>query len=104
MLGRRLADSGKLAIDTKHAAIRAKQRGIPPLVDRWLDEFREELHDGHGHVRLYFSQRSAKEMERAFGRQAVCLFKRYLRAYKIESCADGATITKGWRTCRIRRN
>jgi hypothetical protein len=52
---------------TKHASIRAQQRGIPPLVDRWLDEFGEEDHDGHGYVRLYFSHRSVREMERALG-------------------------------------
>jgi hypothetical protein len=38
---------------TKHAAIRAQQRCIPPLVDRWLDEFEEEEHDGHGFIRLF---------------------------------------------------
>ena len=91
------------AMTTKHAAIRAQQRGIPPLVDRWLDEFGEEEFDGHGCVRLYFSHRSVREMERVLGRQPVCLFKRYLHAYKIESCSDGVTITKGWRTCRIQR-
>ena len=58
---------------TKHASIRAQQRGIPPLVDRWLDEFGEEEHDGHGYVRLYFSHRSVREMERALGHQPVCL-------------------------------
>jgi hypothetical protein len=89
---------------TKHASIRAQQRGIPPLVDRWLDEFGEEDHDGHGYVRLYFSHRSVRDMERALGRQPVGLFKRYLHAYKIESCADGKTITKGWLTRRIRHS
>lgn len=88
---------------TKHATSRAQQRGIPPLVDRLLDEFGEEDHDGHGCVRLYFSHRSVREMERALGRQPVCLFKRYLNAYKIERSADGTTITKGWRTRRIQR-
>ena len=28
---------------TRHAAKRAKQRGIPPLVQQWLDEFGEHL-------------------------------------------------------------
>lgn len=91
-------------LQTKHSLIRAQQRGIPPLVDRWLEEFGEEEHDGHGYVRLYFSHRSVRAMERSLGCQPVALFKRYLSAYKIESCLDGATITKGWRTCRIRRN
>jgi hypothetical protein len=87
----------------KHAAIRAQQRGIPPLVDRWLNEFGEEDHDGEGAVRLYFSHRSIQEMERVLGRQPVCIFKRYLQTYKIESCADGTTITVGHRTCRLWR-
>jgi hypothetical protein len=89
---------------TKHAEIRGQQRGIPPLVDRWLDEFGELEHDGHGYIRLYFSHRSIREMERSLGCQPVAIFKRYLRAYKIESCADGVTVTKGWRICRIRRS
>ena len=88
----------------KHAQIRAQQRGIPPFVDRWLDEFGEVEHDGHGFMRLYFSHRSMREMERSLGSLPVALFKRYIRAYKIESRADGVTITKSWRTCRIRRN
>ena len=89
---------------TKHAAIRAQQRGIPPLVDQWLEEFGEEVHDGHGCIRRYFSRRSIREMKRAFGHQPVILFKRYLHAYKIDSCADGSTITKGWRTRRFHNN
>jgi hypothetical protein len=88
---------------TKHALIRAQQRGIPPLVDQWLDEFGEEHHDGHGCVRRYFSHRSVRQMEQALGRQPVCLFKRYLHAYKVERSADGATITIGWLTRRIQR-
>ena len=88
---------------TKHAAIRAQQRGIPPLVDRLLDEFGEEEYDGQGCIRVYFSRRSVRAMERALGSQPVCLFKRYLHAYKVECCADGRTITKGWRTSRINR-
>ena len=89
---------------TKHAAIRAQQSCIPPLVDRWLDEFGEVEHDGHGFIRPYFSHLSIKEMKRTLGSRPVCLFKRYLHAYKIESCANGATVTKGWRTSRIKRN
>ena len=72
-------------------------------MDRLLDEFGEEEHDGRGYKRLYFSRRSVREIERVLGRQPVCMFKRYLHAYRIESCADGATITKSWLTCRIKR-
>jgi hypothetical protein len=90
-------------LQTKHATARAQQRAIPPLVDRLLDEFGDEEYDGHGCVRLYFSQRSVRSMERSLGRHPVGLMKRYLQAYKVESCTDGATVTMGWRTTRIRR-
>lgn len=45
-----------------HAKVRAQQRGIPPLIDRWLDEFGEEDYDGRGGVRIFFSRRSVKAM------------------------------------------
>lgn len=90
--------------DTRHARARAQQRGLPPFVDRLLDEFGEELHDGHGSIRVFFSQRSVRRMEKAFGHQPVSLFKRYLHAYRVESTGDGKVITRGWRTAPIRRN
>jgi len=88
---------------TRHAENRAQQRAIPPLVDRLLDEFGDEQHDGHGCIRVFFSHASIRRMERAYGRQPVGLFKRYLHAYKVESLSDGAVITRGWRTERQRR-
>lgn len=90
------------SIDTKHAAARAQQRAIPPLVDRLLDEFGEQQYDSKGCIRLFFSQSSIRRMERALGHQPVTLFNRYLNAYKIESI-DGVTITKEWRTKRIKQ-
>lgn len=90
-------------METRHAERRAQQRAIPPLVDRLLDEFGEEEHDGHGCIRVFFSHRSVRKMEQALGQQPVGMFKRYLRAYKIESCRDGAVITKGWHTRRMNR-
>ena len=89
---------------TKHAAVRAQQRAIPPIVDRLLEEFGEEEHDGHGCVRLFFSHRSVRKMEKSLGRQPVGLLKRYFHAYKIESSSSGVTITRGWRNCRVRRH
>jgi hypothetical protein len=89
-------------MQTRHSSERAQQRAIPPFVDRLLDEFGEELHDGHGAVRVFFSHRSVRRMEQALGHQPVTMFKRYFSAYKVET-TDGTTITKGWRTTRIRR-
>ena len=48
---------------TYHAAIRSQQRGIPPLVMQWLDQFGEECYDGHGAIIRFFSQTSRREME-----------------------------------------
>ena len=90
-------------MQTRHAEIRAQQRGIPRLVDRLLNEFGEEEHDGRGCIRIFFSHRSVRRMKQEFGQQPVGLFKRYLRAYKIESCGDGAVVTTGWRTRRMNR-
>ena len=89
-------------METRHAEHRAQQRAIPPLVDRLLDEFGEEAHDGQGAIRVFFSHRSVRRMEQAFGHQPVTLLNRYLNAYKVET-TDGITITKGWRTGRINR-
>jgi len=95
---------GRLVMgSTKHAAVRAQQRGIPPLIDQWLDAFGEEHHQGNGFVRIYFSRKSIREMERCFGKKPIQLMERYLYAYKIEKCDSGMTITTGWVTSRIRR-
>ncbi len=86
-----------------HAAKRAQQRGIPPLVDQWLDEFGEERHDGHGGVVTFFSHASVRAMERTFGRAPMPKLAEYLNAYKVESSHDGHVITVGHRTRRIKR-
>ena len=89
---------------SKHADVRARQRAIPPFVDRLLDEFGEELHDGRGCVRVFFNHSSVRRMERALGRQPVTMFKRYLHAYKVEALSDGSVVTRGWRTGRLNRS
>jgi len=91
-------------VHTKHASARAQQRGIPPLIERWLDEFGEELYDGHGSVVRFFSRRSRRRMEREFGSAPVRKMSEYLSAYKVESSHDGRTITVGHRTRRFRRS
>lgn len=89
--------------DTAHAAARAQQRALPRFVDFLLDEFGEEMHDGCGAIQIFFSHRSIRRMEQAFGHQPVTLFRRYLRAYKVESMRDGVVVTRGWRTRRMNR-
>lgn len=89
-------------METRHASLRAQQRAIPPFVDRLLDEFGEEQYDGHGCIRTYFSHRSIKNMQKAFGHQPAGLLKRYTRAFKVES-TDGIVVTRGWHTSRLLR-
>lgn len=86
-----------------HAAVRAQQRCIPPLVAQWLDQFGEERYDGHGGVLRYFSRASIRAMERAFGRAPVRKLAEYFDAYQVESSHDGHVITIGHRTKRIKR-
>lgn len=88
---------------TKHAASRAQQRGIPPLIEQWLDEFGDEEFDGKGAVLIYFSRKSMRAMQRAFGREPIRRMSEYLDAYKVESSHDGRIITVGHRSKRMRR-
>jgi hypothetical protein len=86
-----------------HAATRAQQRCIPPLIDQWLDQFGEETYDGHGGVLRFFSHASLRSMEREFGRAPVRKLAEFLDIYKVESSHDGHVITIGHRTKRINR-
>jgi hypothetical protein len=86
-----------------HAAVRAQQRGLPPLIDQWLDQFGEEAYDDHGGIVRYFSHGSRRALERTFGRAAVRKLAEYLDAYKVEDSHDGRPITTGHRFKRINR-
>ena len=88
---------------TLHARTRAQQRGIPPLIDRCLDDYGEEQYDGHGGVILFLSKQSRRRMERDMGREPVRRLSEWLDAYKVVSSHDGQTITIGHRNRRIPR-
>ena len=86
---------------SKHCLQRNQQRCIPPVVHYWLSEFGEEKYDGHGAIKVYFSSKSIKVMERSLGRHFVRENKKYLNAYRVEG-TDGSVITSGWREKRIK--
>ncbi|MGZ8913831.1 MAG: hypothetical protein ACXW1Z_12090 [Methylobacter sp.] len=88
---------------THHAAIRSQQRGIPPLIDLWLDQYGEEEYDGHGGIRRYFSRASIRTMEKEFGRGPLSKLSEYFNSYKVTSSDNGQTITLGHRAKRIKR-
>lgn len=90
--------------ETKHCRTRNQQRCLPPVVHHWLTEFGEEQYDGHGGVRIYFSHRSIRSMERVLGRHFVRQNQKYLNAYRIEGSRDGGLITSGWRTNRLNKS
>lgn len=89
-------------MNTRHADIRAQQRGIPPMVGQLLDLYGQEEHDGHGGVILYLNKISIRNMERDLGSRPVARLSEWLNAYKVQS-SDGNTITIGHRSRRIRR-
>ncbi|RYZ84716.1 MAG: hypothetical protein EOP06_17575 [Proteobacteria bacterium] len=89
-------------MNTKHAAIRAQQRGIPPLVDQLLDLYGQEQHDGHGAIVLFLNKLSIRRMERDLGRRPVARLSEWLNTYKVKDM-EGRTITVGHRSQRIWR-
>ena len=89
-------------MNTRHADIRAQQRGIPPLVCQLLDLYGQEEHDGHGSVILYLNKASIRNMERDLGSRPVARLSEWLNAYKVQS-SDGSIIMIGHRNRRIRR-
>lgn len=88
---------------TNHAQRRSQQRGVPPLIERWLDQYGEDEYDGHGGCRIYFSKRSVRQMERDFGRAPIRKMAEWLNVYKVESSRDGRIITIGRLYQHIRR-
>jgi hypothetical protein len=86
---------------TNHATKRLGQRCVPPIIEQWLDEFGDNQHDGNGAIKRYFSNSSIRRMQKVFGSQFVKYNRKWLNAYKVDSTADGSTITIGWITKRI---
>ncbi len=89
-------------MNTRHAELRSQQRGIPPMIDQWLDLYGQEEHDGHGAVVVYLNKMSIRHMERDMGRRPVARMSEWLGAYKVRA-SNGETITIGHRTRRVRR-
>ncbi len=90
-------------MNTKHAVIRAQQRGVPPLIETWLSTYGEEQHDGHGAICRFFTKKSIRRMERDFGREPLRRLSEYLNCYLVEAVDSGAVITVGHRVAHIRR-
>jgi hypothetical protein len=82
---------------SKHAERRMQQRGIPPLVVRWLIEFGQIRYDHRGGIVYYFDKRSRRNLEREFGTKVVARLSEFLNAYVVSSTHDETIITVGHR-------
>ena len=89
-------------MDSKHATVRAQQRGIPPMVDQLLDLYGQEQHDGHGAIILFLNKLSIRKMEHDMGRRPVARLAEWLDSYKVKDM-ECRTITVGHRHQRIWR-
>ena len=87
---------------THHAQARMQQRGLPPLILHWLDDYGAESYDGHGGTIRHFTKRSRRHLERDVGREPVRRMHEFLDAYAIYG-SDGVLITAGHRFRRICR-
>jgi hypothetical protein len=87
---------------TPHALTRMQQRGLPPLVMHWLDDYGREVPAPGGATLRHFDKRSRRRLERDIGREPVRRLHEYLDAYAIYG-SDGTLITAGHRYQRIRQ-
>jgi len=84
-------------IYTKHASVRAQQRGIPPLISEWLLEFGDSAYDGHGAIIRYFNKKSLKFIAGTVGKDVLRRLSEFKRCYLVQSATDGEIISVGKR-------
>lgn len=88
-------------LETRHAALRRQQRGIPAEALDLLWDF-GRVARSHGADRLFFDRRARRRAAAALGTQALRRAERLLNTYAVIS-DEGGVVTVGWRTRRHRR-
>ena len=88
---------------TKHAEIRARQRGIPRVVLDWLIHYGTPHHDHRRGVVFYFDSRSRAALRNIVDRQTFARHSGHLNCYAVVG-ANGDIITAGHRTQKFRRD
>jgi hypothetical protein len=88
--------------DSRHSAARRQQRGIPPLILQWLQDFGREQHDGHGCRIYWFDKRARRRIQQFAGREPVRRMHEWLDAYVVID-GTGHMVTVGPRYRRIWR-
>jgi len=88
---------------TVHAETRIRQRGIPQWVLEVLLEHGKARHDGHGAELITFSKRNRERLQRLLPRTRYAEIERHFNVYVVLG-SDGALVTAGHRTRRMRLN
>jgi hypothetical protein len=86
---------------THHAACRMRGRAIPEAAVDLLHRFGASLLQAGGEV-LFFDHAARRRLAGTLGRERLRAVERWLDAYVVLS-PDGALVTAGWRTRRLRR-
>ena len=87
---------------THHAEIRAQQRGIPPLIVEWLQDYGRKEYAGKGTRKIFFDKNSRKILAKKMGKSVVDSLGHLMNIYLVEE--DNQIITVGHRHKHIRRN
>ena len=80
---------------TKHAEIRAQQRGINYGIEYLLQTYGDTKPAPKGCVMRYFSKKAIREMESDLGHFFIAKNHENLRSYLIETRDDHAIVTMG---------
>lgn len=86
---------------SRHAQLRCQQRGIPPLIRQWLQDYGSEIQT-HGATKKFFDREAKRRLVAAVGAQVADRLGSLLNIYIVES-AD-TVITAAIRTRRIKRH
>ncbi len=87
---------------TRHASVRRQQRGIPPIIVRWLQEF-GALEYAHDARKRFFDKAARKRLASELGSEIVDRLGDLMNCYIVEDL-DGRVITVGHRQQRIHRH
>ena len=80
---------------SRHALVRAQQRGVPKQVQEWLLQYGSRRYDHHGTVTRFFDGAARRRLAAAVGASAVHQSAERLRAYLVQSIGGGHVITVG---------
>ncbi|MFQ5753462.1 MAG: hypothetical protein ACE5HI_15845 [bacterium] len=87
---------------TNYANVRSKQRGIPPLIVEWLEEYGAVTYDHHGGQKKFFDKRSRKLLSKRYGKEVVDRMGSLMNTYLVVE--SGHIITVAHRQKHINRN